>query len=260
MAGKFKYELGINEFKSTKDKIYRAVIAEFLGNFILNFFAVGACTQIQDGTFKALAFGLGVFMAIVIVGHVSGGHVNPAVTLGMLVVGKISVFKALLYIIAQCCGAIAGTASIKALLDEKYYNGLGHTSLAEHQTALQGLGFEFFLGLVLVLTVFGATDENKKDNHYTAPFAIGMSVTLGHLGTIRYTGSSMNPARTLGTAVITGVWDDHWIYWVGPILGGIAAALIYTQILQSKRDISDEYMPPADSEELKKFEKRHEYA
>jgi len=265
MATKFEYTLGINELKSKEHRLWQSLIAEFLGNFILNFFACGACTQQEDGTFKALAFGLGVFMAITIVGHLSGGHVNPAVTMGMLIAGRISVLRAMFYIVFQCLGAIAGTAAVRTLLDEGYYNGLGHTTLAPNLTELQGLGIEFFLGLVLVLTVFGACDANKPDSRFTAPFAIGMSVTLGHLGTIRYTGASMNPARTLGTAFVTDIWEAHWIYWVGPILGGIAAALIYTQVLEKPlplptAEASEKYRTHADEREMRKLESSRDFA
>ncbi|XP_034477941.1 aquaporin AQPAn.G [Drosophila innubila] len=263
--GKFEYSLGLNEFKSKDQRFWQALIGEFIGNLILNFFACGACTQIEDGTFKALAFGLGVFMAITIVGHLSGGHVNPAVTVAMLVAGRISVIRALFYIVFQCLGAIAGTAAVKTLLDSDYHNGLGHTSLAINISELQGLGIEFFLGLVLVLTVFGACDPNKPDSRYTAPLAIGMSVTLGHLGTIRYTGASMNPARTVGTAFATDNWSAHWVYWAGPVLGGVAAALLYTQVLEAKElpknnEASEKYRTHADERELRKLEGTRDYA
>lgn len=94
------------------------------------------------------------------------------------------------------------------------------------------------------------------DSRYTAPLAIGMAVTLGHLGTIHYTGASMNPARTVGTAFVTNNWDAHWVYWAGPILGGIAAALIYTQILEKPADpkvseVSDKYRTHADEREVR---------
>lgn len=264
MAGNFKYTLGVNEFKSKEHRLWQALIGEFLGNLILNFFACGACTQPENGVFKALAFGLGVFMAITIVGHISGGHVNPAVTMGMFIAGRISALRAVLYIIFQCLGAMAGTAAIRTLIDEAYYNGLGHTKLAPNITELQGLGIEFFLGLVLVLTVFGACDANKPDSRYTAPLAIGMAVTLGHLGTIRYTGASMNPARTFGTAFATDIWDAHWVYWVGPILGGIAAALIYTLILEKPAapalEVIEKYRTQADEREMRKLDTARDYA
>ncbi|ALC41292.1 CG7777 [Drosophila busckii] len=262
--GKFEYSLGLNELKSKEQRLWQSLIGEFMGNLILNFFACGACTQIENGTFKALAFGLAIFVAITIVGHLSGGHVNPAVTIAMLVAGRISVLRALLYIVFQCLGAIAGTGAVKILLDEHYRGSLGHTALETHVTELQGLGIEFFLGLVLVLTVFGACDSNKPDSRYTAPLAIGMSVTLGHLGTIRYTGASMNPARTLGTAFATDNWNAHWVYWLGPILGGVAAALLYTQVLEAKAppkntEAAEKYRTHADEREMRKLEGARDY-
>lgn len=220
-------------------------------------------------------------MLLQIVGHLSGGHVNPAVTIAMLVAGRISLIRAIFYIIFQCLGAIAGTAAVKVsfqpsllrslanpclfqiLIHPDYHNGLGHTTLAANIEPLQGLGIEFFLGLVLVLTVFGACDPNKPDSRYTAPLAIGMSVTLGHLGTIRYTGASMNPARTVGTAFATDNWSNHWVYWTGPILGGVAAALLYTQVLEAKEspkhsEAAEKYRTQADEREVRAFAAWHD--
>lgn len=128
--------------------------------------------------------------------------------------GKVSVVRAIFYIIAQCAGASAGVACLHELVKGSKNlgaGGLGHTSLSEGVSAFQGVGFEFFLGFVLVLVVFGVTDENKPDSRFMAPLAIGLTVTLGHLAVVSYTGSSMNPARTFGTALVTGNWDDHWV-------------------------------------------------
>lgn len=95
------------------------------------------------------------------IGHVSGGHINPAVTVSMLITGKISLVRAVLYIVSQCAGALAGTASIKSLLDPSFHGTLGHTFLGEKVTPMQGLGLEFFLGFILIFTVFGVCDSNK---------------------------------------------------------------------------------------------------
>lgn len=122
--------------------------------------------------------------------------------------------RAIFYIVAQCAGAAAGVASLESLVRNVPGGGplgLGHTSLNPHVNEFQGLGFEFFLGFVLVLVVFGVTDENKPDSRFIAPLAIGLTVTLGHLGVVSYTGSSMNPARTFGTALVTGHWENHWV-------------------------------------------------
>lgn len=143
----------------------------------------------------------------------SGCHINPAVTCGLLVAGKISLVRAIFYIIAQCAGAVAGTASLWVLLTNPTA-GWGHTNFDPENggvTPYQALGFEFFLGFILIFCVFGVCDENKPDSRYIAPLAIGLTVTLGHLGVVSYTGSSMNPARTFGTAFVGGEWTNHWV-------------------------------------------------
>ncbi|KAG4071593.1 hypothetical protein HA402_011747 [Bradysia odoriphaga] len=251
----FKYKLGINELSSKKQRIWNALIAEFVGIFFLNFFGCASCTS-NDKTMISFAFGLAVFMAVMAIGHVSGGHINPAVTIGMLVTGKISFVRAILYIIVQCCGAIAGTAALKSVIPVEFHDGLGHTDLATDVLPAQGLGIEFFLGFVLVFTVFGVCDENKPDARFVAPLAIGLTVTLGHLGAVGFTGASMNPARTFGTAVIRNVWNNHWLYWVGPILGGIGASLLYTQVLSAPEDenVADKYRTNASDKEMKRLE------
>lgn len=256
------YSLGLDELCSKEKRLWKATCGEFIGNLILNFFVSGASSQPEDGVFKSLSFGLSLFVAITIVGHLSGGHINPAVTVAMLLSGRVSLIRSIFYIIAQCIGAATGTLAIKALLNEDFHNGLGHTSLADNITEIQGLGIEFFLGLVIVLTFFGAYDANKPETRYLAPFAVGMSGTLGHLGTLRYTGASMNPARSFGTAYATNNWDSHWIYWAGPTLGSIIATILYTQILGKTSstpskliDASDKYRIHAFEREMKKLEK-----
>ncbi|KAG5675058.1 hypothetical protein PVAND_004995 [Polypedilum vanderplanki] len=243
----FKYSLGADELKGkTGTSLYKAIFAEFFGIFILNFFGCAACTHAKgDEVLIALAFGLSVFMAAMTIGHVSGCHINPAVTFGLLAAGKISLIRAIFYVLAQCVGSVAGTASLAVLTNgTEIAIGIGHTQLNPTVSVYQGLGFEFFLGFILILCVVGVCDENKPDSRFIAPLAIGLTVTLGHLGVVTYTGSSMNPARSFGTAFITGDWENHWVYWLGPIAGGIAASLLYS-IFFSAPDIevhrSDKY-------------------
>lgn len=128
----------------------------------------------------------------------------------MLVAGKISFVRFVTYVLVQCCGAVAGTAALRALLPEDLAN-IGHTNLAANIVPMQGLGIEYFLGFVLVFCVFGVCDANKPDHRFIAPLTIGLTVTLGHLAAIRFTGASMNPARTFGTALVQGVWQNHWV-------------------------------------------------
>ncbi|XP_062707372.1 aquaporin AQPAe.a [Aedes albopictus] len=260
------YKLGMDELSGrSSNSVWKALVAEFIGIFILNFFGCAACTHAAgDKTLISLAFGLSVFMVVMSIGHISGGHINPAVTAGLLAAGKVSVVRAIFYVIAQCAGAVAGTASLKALLPEAYQNGLGNTGLKEHVQDMQGLGIEFFLGFILVLCVFGVCDENKPDSRFVAPLAIGMTVTLGHLGVVEYTGSSMNPARSFGTAFIGDNWANHWIYWAGPILGGVCASLLYCQVFKAPQhepeSASERYRVAADEKELKRLDGKRDMA
>ncbi|XP_030759052.1 aquaporin AQPAe.a isoform X2 [Sitophilus oryzae] len=242
--GNAKEVLGLNDVSSSKavSQLLKALLAEFLGNFLLNFFGCGSVVIMQSTAegarpnfvFVALTFGLIIFIGVQALGHVSGAHFNPAVTVGLFSVCKINLIKSLLYIVVQCIGALAGSGTLKALLPEIYhYAGLGNTALNPTLTALQGFGFEFFLGFVLVLVVCGVCDPNRPEAKAAGPLAIGIAVAVGHLGAIGFTGSSMNPARSFGSALIASQWNDHWIYWVGPILGGIAAAQIYQNVLKA---------------------------
>lgn len=232
--GELSTRLGIDELTGGAASISRTLLAEFIGNLLLNLFGCGACINISKGAdappdivLVALAFGLAVYAAVSAIGHISGGHINPAVTLGLAAVGRVKVIRAILYIIAQCAGAAAGSGLLKALTPDRAAGKLGVTGLGTDVTKLQGFGIEFFLGFVLIFVVCGVCDSNKPDHKSTAPLAIGLTVTLGHLLAVDYTGSAMNPARSFGSALVASEWADHWIYWAGPIAGGIAAALLY---------------------------------
>ncbi|KAK5649456.1 hypothetical protein RI129_000485 [Pyrocoelia pectoralis] len=233
--GGFSEVLGINEFKTKRESIWKALLAEFVGNIILNYFGCASCMIIAPNVAKpnlvliALSFGLSVFVVIQTIGHISGGHINPAVTIAMLVTRNISLLKAILYVIVQCIGAIVGSGLLMASLPERYHDTkMGVTELSV--PAGNGIIVEIMLGFILVFTVFGVVDINKHEVKPIAAFAIGVSVVIGHLATVDYTGSSMNPARTFGASVINNDWEDHWVYWVGPIIGGIIAGLLYKYV------------------------------
>ncbi|XP_012238039.1 aquaporin AQPAn.G isoform X1 [Bombus impatiens] len=225
-----KEALGTNELTNKKAGLYRALIAEFLGTLLLNFFG---CGSVVTGNVVAisLAFGLTVAAAIQGIGHISGGHVNPAVTFGLMVIGKVPVIRGLLYVILQCIGAVAGSGILKALSPERMEHVLGVVSLSPGVTPVQGFGIEFFLAFALVLVVCGACDAAKPDSKGIAPLIIGFTVSVCHIVGIPRTGAGMNPARSLGSAIVMDIYEDHWLYWVGPILGGMAAGLIYTFVI-----------------------------
>ncbi|XP_070533266.1 aquaporin AQPAn.G-like [Ptychodera flava] len=174
----------------------------------------------------ALCAGLAVATLVHCFGDVSGGHINPAVTVAMLVTGKIGLLKALFYVIAQCVGAIAGAAFVRGVTPEGVRGTMGANILNPDITQVQAFGVEFVLTFVLVFTVFATVDE-KNAISGSKPLAIGIAVVIAHLAGIGYTSLSINPARTLGTAVITGIFDDHWVFWAGPLAGGVSAGWLY---------------------------------
>ncbi|XP_012284145.1 aquaporin isoform X2 [Orussus abietinus] len=247
--------LGAHELTDKKSGLYRALVAEFLGTLLLNFFGCGSVIT-GNVVAIALAFGLAVAGAVQGIGHVSGGHINPAVTFGLAVIGKVPIVRALLYVLAQCVGAIAGSAVLRALSAESSEGALGVVSLAEGITPVKGLGVEFFLALILVLVVCGACDAGKPDSKGIAPLIIGLAVTVGHIVGVPRTGAGMNPARSLGSAVVMGIFDDHWLYWVGPILGGIAGGLIYLHALGPAKEPE---MPKSYSTVATEEKERFEY-
>ncbi|XP_052815128.1 aquaporin AQPAn.G-like isoform X2 [Mya arenaria] len=221
---------------------WKAVFAEFIGTFILVLTAIGSTVQgwhddPLDVVQIALSFGLCVATSVWIVGHVSGGHINPAVTCAMLITRRVSLIRAIMFIIAQCLGSIAGAGLLKALTPSAQWGGLGTTTLNEGMTPAMGFGVECFITMFLVLTVFAACDTKRTDLGGSFPLSIGFSVTMGHLWAVEYCGSSMNPARSLGPAVVMDIWDDHWLYWVGPITGGVIAGLIYDNVFAANASL-----------------------
>ncbi|KAG6460745.1 aquaporin isoform X2 [Manduca sexta] len=258
--GEIGTKLGLDELAGGAAAISKALLAEFIGNLLLNFFGCGSCVNVGAAVGGiitiAMAFGLAVYAAVSVIGHISGGHINPAVTIGLLSVGRVKPIRAVLYIIAQCAGAAAGSGILKALTPEKVAGPLGATSLGNEVTQLQGFGIEFFLGFVLVFVVCGVCDPNKPDSKATAPLAIGLTVTMGHLCAVDYTGSSMNPARSFGSALVINTWADHWVYWAGPIAGGIVGALLYVHgFSASVPDTPTRYRSVAsDEKELKRLD------
>nr|AAL09065.1 aquaporin [Pyrocoelia rufa] len=232
--GGFSEVLGINEFKTKRESIWKALLAEFVGNIILNYFGCASCMMIAPNVAKpnlvliALSFGLSV-LSLFRHWPYKWRTYNPAVTIAMLY-QNISPLKAILYyVIVQCIGAIVGSGLLMASLPERYHDTkMGVTELSV--PAGNGIIVEIMLGFILVFTVFGVVDINKHEVKPIAAFAIGVSVVIGHLATVDYTGSSMNPARTFGASVINNDWEDHWVYWVGPIIGGIIAGLLYKYV------------------------------
>ncbi|XP_073040909.1 probable aquaporin PIP2-5 [Primulina eburnea] len=235
-----------------KWSFYRALIAEFVATLLFLYVTVltviGYKRQSEadfcDGVGIlgiAWAFGGMIFVLVYCTAGISGGHINPAVTWGLLLARKVSLVRALMYMVAQCLGAICGVGLVKGFQKSFYkrYGG-GANELQPGISIGVGLGAEIIGTFVLVYTVFSATDPKRsaRDSHVPvlAPLPIGFAVFMVHLATIPVTGTGINPARSFGAAVIYNqekAWDDQWIFWVGPFIGAAIAAFYHQFILRA---------------------------
>ncbi|VAI31527.1 unnamed protein product [Triticum turgidum subsp. durum] len=212
----------------TSWSFYRAGIAEFLATFLFLYISVltvmgvvGNPSGSKCGTVGiqgiAWSFGGMIFVLVYCTAGISGGHINPAVTFGLFLARKLSLTRAVFYMVMQCLGAICGAGVVKGFQTTLYMgNGGGANSVAPGYTKGDGLGAEIVGTFVLVYTVFSATDAKRsaRDSHVPilAPLPIGFAVFLVHLATIPITGTGINPARSLGAAIIYNKkqsWDDH---------------------------------------------------
>ncbi|MCM8731225.1 aquaporin Z [Hephaestia sp. GCM10023244] len=184
----------------------------------------------------ALAFGLTVLTMAYTIGHISGCHLNPAVTIGLWAGGRFPAKDIPLYVAAQVIGAIAAAALLYLIASGKAdyslaTNGLAANGFGEHSpqsfSLTSGLLLEIVLTLFFVLVIMGSTDSRAPAGF--APIAIGLSLTLIHLICIPVTNTSVNPARSTGPALIAGGWalQQLWLFWVAPIVGGVLGGLIY---------------------------------
>eukprot|EP00879_Flechtneria_rotunda_P008705 GHRR01009119.1.p1 GENE.GHRR01009119.1~~GHRR01009119.1.p1 ORF type:complete len:221 (+),score=41.81 GHRR01009119.1:1052-1714(+) len=164
--------------------------------------------------------------------HHTGGHLNPAITFAMLLAGRVSLLRAAVYIVCQLVGAIVGSSLTLAIDPLGYRAALGAANrLNVWATAGTALGTEILLTAIFIFVVFAAVDQARGSTAahlpVLAPLAIGVTVLLAHIVAVPIDGCSINPARSFGVAVVSGVWSEHWIFWVGPLIGGAAAGLLY---------------------------------
>jgi len=231
---------------------WRAVLAELIGTLLFVFVGAGTVVVVTGvigvsplddaAALTAIALAHGLAIAVVVAGtaKISGGHVNPAVTFGAVITGRLKLSTGVLYVGAQFAGAVIGALLLKAAVVGDVEGNLGAHAL--NLGALDGEGagvlVEAVLTFVLVFTVF-ATAIDRRGMGNLAPIAIGLAILIDHLVGVPLTGASMNPARSFGPALVADAWDNHWVYWVGPLAGGGIAALVYYLTFMWGRDEED---------------------
>lgn len=183
----------------------------------------------------ALAHGVAILVLVSTFGKISGGHINPAVTFAMVLTGKMGLRRGGTYVVAQVIGAVIGALLIKAMLPAAMEGNIGSHGLGNGVTVMQGLLVEIVLTATLVMVIFG-TAVDPKGPGTIAPIAIGVTVLIIHLFAVPLTGAGVNPARSFGPALISGAWENHWIYWVGPLIGGGIGGLLYEYVFMKRGD------------------------
>ncbi len=222
---------------------FKPYLAEAVATFALCFIGAGAIVTdaYTEGSVTllgiAVAHGLTLAIMVTATGHISGGHVNPAVTIGFLVTGRIPVGKGIGYIFSQLLGGVLAGFALRAIYNPDAWSvvNLGTPALSAGVPFLQGVYLEAILTFFLVFTVFAtAVDSRAPKNVYG--FAIGLVLVFDILMGGPLTGAAMNPARTFGPAVASGFFQNHLVYWIGPGIGGAVAALLYHHLLMPKSE------------------------
>ena len=224
--------------------LFPAAIAEFFGPLTLVFAGAGAIilTQGQNIVAIALAHGLAIGLMIMALGHISGGHFNPAVTISMLATGRIGLTKGIAYIVAQLLGGLVGavllTLCYPALNDAatgaigRNNVNLGTPAVGGGAAPVNALIMEIVLTFFLVFVIFG-TAVDWRSGKAISGLCIGLTITMDILAGGAISGAAMNPARWFGPAVVQGDFTNFWIWIVGPIVGGVIAAFVYQTLFLS---------------------------
>ncbi|XP_062975829.1 aquaporin-5-like [Elgaria multicarinata webbii] len=217
-------------------KFAQAVVCEFIATAIFLFIALGSAfkwpLEFPSVLQVSLAFGLTIATLVQAFGHVSGAHLNPAVSIAYFVGNQISIIRLVFYVVLQLLGATAGAGLIYAVTPRGIRKTLALNDLSFDISPGEALVVETILTFSVVMCIFSATDKRRTDSRDTSALSIGLAVSMAHLIGIYYTGCSINPARSFGPAVIMGTFSRaHWIFWLGPIFGASLASVIYNYLL-----------------------------
>lgn len=216
-------------------------LAELLGTFALVFAGPGAAAVdvasggAVSGVGIGMSFGLIVMVMIFAIGHLSGCHINPAITIAMLALRRISAAKAALYVAAQLAGAVLAGLAIVAIVGDE---GQAGATIPRINGADAAFWSELILTFFLAFVVFAVATDSRSEGSFAA-IAIGGYVGFAATGWGPVANASMNPARSFGPAVAANVWDSHCVYWVAPILGALIAAAVYELLREPKAAVTD---------------------
>ena len=223
--------------------------AEFVGTYALVFFSAGAiCAdqflrtstngQVDVGLMGiALAYGLAMGIMVTSLRHISGGHFNPAITIGLWVTRKISTFDTLAYWIVQIAGGVVAAYTLRLLpLDVWGPVQMGTPDLAGGISRTLGMILEAVMTFFLVLVFFSTSVDERGAFNKATGFAIGLSITMGMLFGRPFTGAALNPARAFGPALAANHWTNHGVYWIGPMAGGVVAGWLYDTLFLARRE------------------------
>jgi MIP family channel proteins len=224
---------------------FQKFVAEFIGTFALIFFGAGSiCAdrylQGSGGGIGLLGIALahGLTMAIMVsaLGHISGGHFNPAVSIGFWVTKRIGTLEVFLYWAAQVLGGIAAAFVLRAVIPEETWRAvaLGTPELVRDFSRLTAMTLEAVATFFLVLVVFATAVDERGSFRAIAGFGIGLTITLGFLVVGPFTGAALNPARAFGPALASSHWTNQGVYWIGPLAGGFVAGLLYDSLYLKK--------------------------
>lgn len=223
----------------------RKLLAEAIGVFTLVFAGAGsivlAAGNANIGLVEiALAHGLAIGLMVMALGHISGGHFNPAVTAGFWVTRRLGTPEALGYVLSQLVGGIVAAILLVLLFPEGLRDAanLGTPALGPGIDFAKGVGIEIVLTFFLVLVVFGTAVDRRGPN-VVAGLAIGLVISMDILAAGPLTGAAMNPARALGPALLTGDWTSHLVWWIGPVIGGVLAALTYHYVFAEPEETTE---------------------
>ncbi|CAF0741565.1 unnamed protein product [Adineta steineri] len=220
---------------------YQALLSEFIGTMLLTLVCTSTGLPIASRSVPdlhgALAGGFVIATLVVGFGNISGAHFNPAVTVSFLVACEIDFVRAFCYICMQLLGGISGSCLLTLIAPSQTQGNLGLTTITPGVSISQAIIVEAIITFILCYTVHAICDKHRDDIGGSKALAVGLAIIVGCLFGGPYTGASMNPARSFGPATVMNSWENHWVYWVGPLSGSCIAAIMYTYIFRQQPQI-----------------------